>query len=165
MGSRHQLSMFASQTRLFEPPDFFRVHDDDIKRHGSYHIDLSRIHKIPFTTVIITTKKPRCTGFKSPSMEFKPKIINLKDRDADKVLAEIERKIDAGKHDSINALEVIYLPLYGSISKKTTKDLLDIAIKLTPKVVKNDKQKQNKMHDLLILLTGSFVSDEELSRG
>ena len=34
---------------------------------------------------------------------------------------------------------------------------------MTPKVVKNDKQKQNKMHDLLILLTGSFVSDEELN--
>jgi len=64
---------------------------------------------------------------------------------------------------AINALEVIYLPLYGSISKKTTNDLLDIAIKLTPKVVKNDKQKQSKMHDLLILLTGSFVSDEELN--
>ena len=41
--------------------------------------------------------------------------------------------------------------------------MLDIAIKLTPKVVKNDKQRQNKLHDLLILLTGSFVSDEELN--
>jgi hypothetical protein len=139
------------------------ISKDDIMRFCSANIDLSRMHKIPFTTVVITTKKPGATQYENPSISFKPKIINLKDRDADKVLAEIERKINAGEHDSINALEVIYLPLYGSISKKTTKDLLDIAIKLTPKVVKNDKQKQNKMHDLLILLTGSFVSDEELN--
>jgi len=78
-------------------------------------------------------------------------------------LAEIDRKLEAGEHKSINTLEIIYLPLYGSKSGKTTPQLLDTVIKLVPKVVEDDKQKRNKLHDLLILLTSSFVTDEELN--
>ena len=140
------------------------ISEDDMMRIGSYHIDLSRMHKISFTTVIITAKAPRTTEYVSPSMTFKPKIINLKDRDADKALAEIDRRLKAGKHDEINELEIIYLPLYSSASGKTTADLLDLAIKLTPQVVKDDRKKQEKLQDLLILLTGSFVSESELSK-
>jgi len=103
-------------------------------------------------------------SYKNPSLTFKPKIINLKKRDADKVIAEIERKINAGEQADINPLEIIYLPLYGSKSKKTTAELLDTAIKLTPKVASDDKNKRNKLCDLLILLTATFVSDEELNR-
>ena len=94
----------------------------------------------------------------------RPQIVCLKDRDADIVLAEIDRKLNAGEHESINILEIIYLPLYGSESGKSTSELLDTAIKLTPKVIKDDKSKQQKLYDLLILLTGSFLSDEELNR-
>jgi len=140
------------------------VSEDDLLRFGSYHFDLTRMHKIPFTTVIITTKTPRKTSYTSPSMNFTPKIINLKDRDADKVLVEIDRKINAGEHSNINELEIVYLPLYGSISGKSTSDLLDTAIKLTPKIAKDDKYKQHKLQDLLILLTSTFVSDEELNQ-
>jgi uncharacterized protein YerC len=140
------------------------ISEDDMMRIGSYHIDLSRMHKIPFTTVIITAKAPRTTQYASPSMTFAPKIINLKDRDADKALAEIDRKLKAEKHHEINELEIIYLPLYSSASGKTTADLLDLAIKLTPQIVKNDKKKQEKLQDLLILLTGSFISESELNK-
>jgi len=97
-------------------------------------------------------------------MTFMPKIINLRERDADKVLAEIEQKLKAGEYSRINELEIIYLPLYGSVSGKSTYDLLDKAIKLTPQVAKDDNQKQHKLQDLLILLTGSFLSDEELNK-
>ena len=82
---------------------------------------------------------------------------------ADKVLAEMDRKIQAGEQSQINPLELIYLPLYGSKSGKTTPNLLDTAIKLTTKVVE-DKQKQNKLQDLLILLTVSFISDDEFRK-
>jgi hypothetical protein len=136
---------------------------DDIKRFASSNVDLSRIHNIDFTTVIITAKKPSVTSYKNKSLNFTPKIIDLSARNADKVLAEIDRKIKDGKLDEINPLEVIYLPLYGSESGKTTPELLDTAIKLTPKVV-DDKRKQQKLQDLLILLTSSFISDEELNR-
>jgi hypothetical protein len=141
-----------------------QISEDDMKRFASYHIDLSRMHNIPFTTVIITTKKPGIKSYKSPSMTFTPVIVNLKDRDADKVLIEFDRKLKNGEHGLINLLEIIYLPLYGSLSGKSTPDLLDIAIKLTPQVVNDDKSKQQKLYDLLVLLTSSFVSDEELNK-
>jgi len=137
---------------------------DDIKRFASYHVDLSRKHNITFTTVIITTKKPSATKFISPSMNFVPKIINLKERDADETLKAINAKLDAGEYDSINLLEILYLPLYGSKSGKSTSELLDTAIKLTPEVAKDDNQKKIKLQDLLILLTGTFVSKEELNK-
>jgi len=140
------------------------ISEADMERFASYHIDLTRIHGITFTTVIITTKKPSVSCFTSPSMTFTPKIINLKDRDADAVLKEIDRKLNAGEHSSINELEIIYLPLYGSISGKTTSELLDTAIKLTPQVAKDDRHKQNKLQALLILLTSTFISDEEQNK-
>jgi len=139
------------------------ISKDDLMRFCSYNVDLSRQHGIPFTTVIITTKNPTITSYKNPSLTFTPKIINLKDRDADKVLAKIDKKLKAGVQKSINELEIVYLPLYGSKSGKTTSQLLDTAIKLVPKVVEDDKQKRNKLHDLLILLAGSFVTDTELN--
>ena len=132
-------------------------------RFASYNIDLSRKHKIPFTTVIITTQKPSVTSYKNRSLTFAPKIINLKERDADKVLKEINKKLKDGKCSEINILEIIYLPLYGSASGKTTSDLLDEAIKLTPKAI-GDKHKQHKLQDLLILLTVSFIGNEELNK-
>jgi len=95
------------------------ISEDDLVRIGSYHMDLRRMHKIQFTTVIITAKKPRHTCYTSPSMTFAPKIINLKDRDADKALAEINKKLEAGKHNEINELEVIYLPCESTV--KTVK--------------------------------------------
>ena len=141
-----------------------QVSEGDLIRFGSYNLDLSRMHKIPFTTVIITAKKPSVAQYDNPTVSVKPKIICLKDRDADIVLSEIDRKLKTGEHERINALEVIYLPLYGSKSKKTTAELLDNAIKLAPKVAWGDRSKQHKLQDLLILLAGSFVSDEELNR-
>ena len=141
-----------------------RISEDDIKRFASYNIDFCRMHNLLFTTVIVTTQKPSITNFINPSMTFTPKIINLKKRDADKLLSEIEKKIQAGEHSNINELEIIYLPLYGSPSGKSTADLLNKVIKLAPKIARDDKHKQNKIQDLLILLTGSFVSVEELNK-
>jgi hypothetical protein len=139
------------------------ISSDDMERFASYNIDMSRMHKIPFTSVIITTSKPAVTSYKNPSLTFTPKIINLKERDADKVLAEIDKKLKAGEQDKINLLEVVYLPLYGSDSGKTTFDLLNTAIKLTP-IVADDKHTQHKLQDLLILLTSTFISDEERNK-
>jgi len=139
------------------------IDEPDMKRFASSNIDLSRNHNMDFTTVIITAKKPRVTSYKNKSLTFTPKIIVLNERDADAVLAEMDRKIQAGEQDKINLLEIIYLPLYGSKSGKTTPDLLDTAIKLTPKVV-DDKQKQRKLQDLLILLTSTFIEDSDFRK-
>ena len=138
------------------------ISKDDMMRFASYHIDFSRMHKIPFTTVIITIKKPSVTSYTSPSMTFTPKIINLKERDADMELSGIKKKLKAGEH--INELLLIYLPLYGSESGKTTVELLDTAIKLTPEVAKDDMVKLDKLQSLMILLNSTFVSEKELEQ-
>ena len=138
------------------------VSEDDLMRFASYNIDLSRKHKIPFTTIIITTKTPAVKSYENPSLTFKPKIINLKERDADKELAEIERKLKAGEY--INELQLVYLPLYGSRSGKSTADLLDTALKLTLDVAKKDKEKRGKLQSLMILLNSTFISEEEFYR-
>jgi len=96
-------------------------------------------------------------------MSITPKIINLKERNADNVLAEIDKKLKAGEQCKINLLEIVYLPLYGSESGKTTLDLLNTAIKLTP-IVTDDKHTKHKLQDLLILLTSTFISDDERNR-
>ncbi|MCL2199448.1 MAG: hypothetical protein FWB80_11035 [Defluviitaleaceae bacterium] len=139
------------------------ISQDDLKRFGSSNMDLSRLHKIDFTTVIITAKKPSVTSYKNKSINFTPKIIDLSARDADVVLVEIDRKLKAGKKDEINLLEIIYLPLYGSKSGKKTPELFDMAIKLTPQVVE-DKNKQQKLQDLLILLTSTFINDADFRK-
>jgi hypothetical protein len=136
---------------------------DDLKRFGSSNMDLSRLHKIDFTTVIITAKKPSVTSYKNKSIHFTPKIIDLSARDADAVLAEIDRKLKAGKKQEINLLEIIYVPLYGSKSGKKTPELFDIAIKLTPQVAE-DKNTQQKLQDLLILLTSTFIADSDFRK-
>ncbi|MCL1842326.1 MAG: hypothetical protein FWF79_00780, partial [Defluviitaleaceae bacterium] len=53
------------------------VAEDDMMRFASSNVDLSRNHKMPFTTVIITAKKPRVTSYKNKSINFTPKIIDL----------------------------------------------------------------------------------------
>jgi hypothetical protein len=140
-----------------------KIKQDDMMRFASGNVDLSRNHKIDFTTVIITANKPAITEYKNKSVSFTPKIVVLSERDADKVLAEIDRKIQSGEQDKINPLEIIYLPLYGRKSGKTISDLLDKVIKLTPKIV-DDKSKQQKLQDLLILLTSTFINDSDFRK-
>ena len=139
------------------------INTDDLMRFCSYNIDMSRMHKIPFKTVILTTKMPKDTAYKNLSVSFTPKVINLRERIAEDKLAEIEQKISAGQQSQINMLELIYLPLYKSTTGKSIADLLDTAIKLTSKVVADDHRKQEKLYDLLILLTASFVTEQELN--
>jgi len=61
-------------------------------------------------------------------------------------------------------LHLIYLPLYGSKSGKTTAELLDKAIKLTPLVAKDNVAKKRKLQDLIFLLTSTFVSEDEINK-
>ena len=89
-----------------------------------------------------------------------PRIINLKGRDADLALKQIEEKLS--KDEPINELQLIYLPLYGSKSGKTVAELLKLALNLAPKVAKGDFE-LNKLQSLLVLLCGSIVSKEEIS--
>ena len=137
------------------------VSGDDIMRFASYNIDLCRKHGIQFETVIITNNKPSAISYKNPSITFTPKVVNLKDRDADETIKQIEDKIDKGQN--VNLLEVVYLPFYGSGSGKSLFDLFGHALELVPKVTESE-QVRNKLNSLLLLVTSSFVNEEEFKR-
>ena len=136
-----------------------KVDKDDILRFALYNLYLSQKHDIPFETVIITAKKPAKTIYENKSISFKPTIICLADRDADKTIRQIEDKLSKGK--AINLLELVYLPLYKSKEGKSRSDLLDYAIKLTPSVTENQHIKE-KLGSLLILLMSRFIDEKNL---
>ena len=138
-----------------------RISKDDMMRFASYNIDLSRKHKIPFITVIITAKPHRINKYSNPSLTFKPRIINLRGRDADLALGQIEEKLSRG--EPINELQLIYLPLYGSGSGKTVAELLKLAMKISTQVAK-EAHELNKIQSLLVLLCGSIVKKDEMSK-
>ena len=134
---------------------------DDLLRFAGYNIDLTRKHKVPFLTVIITLNKPKITEYVSDTISFKPIIICLKDRDGDAAFTDMAEKLERG--EPINELELVYLPLYGSKSGKTIYELLSSAIKLTAKIPQSPT-KVDKLRSLLILQMGKFVNDEEFFR-
>ncbi|MCL1997246.1 MAG: hypothetical protein FWG65_00585, partial [Turicibacter sp.] len=134
---------------------------DDLLRFAGYNIELTRKHKVPFLTVIITLNKPKITEYVSDTISFKPIIVCLKDRDGDAAFADMAEKLEQG--EPINELELVYLPLYGSKSGKTIYELLSSAIKLTAKIPQSPA-KVDKLRSLLILQMGKFVNDEEFFR-
>jgi len=136
------------------------ISNDDMKRFFSYHADLHRNHDLNFETVIITSKPSSVQPIKTFSGSFNPKIISLKERDAEATIADIEGKLLRG--EKINLLELLYLPLYGS-TDKTEGELLSYAIKTTPKAVYN-KHDQRKLFSLLMLLMVTFISKEEFNQ-
>ena len=137
------------------------ISKDDLMRFASYNIDLSRKHKIPFVTVIVTAKPHGIKRYCNPSLTFTPRIINLKGRDADSALNQIEEKLSKG--EPVNELQLIYLPLYSSKSGKTVAELLAQAMKLTPRVAKGVFE-LNKLQSLLVLLCGSIVKKEDMGK-
>ena len=133
---------------------------DDMARFASYNSDLFRKHGIVFETAIVTLKKTNVTCFKSPSMIFKPKIIVLSERDADKVISKIESCIANG--EPVNFIELVYLPLYGS-KDKSMAELTKLAFGFIPKATPNGGLAK-KLTALLNLLMGRYVDDENIRK-
>lgn len=133
----------------------------DMMRFASYHFDLHQKHGgLNFETVIITNKPSTAQPVKTFSGSFSPKIISLKERDAEATIAEIEGKLSRG--EKINLLELLYLPLYGN-TDKTEGELLDYAVKITPKATYN-KHTQEKLTSLMFLLMSTFISKVEIKK-
>ena len=136
------------------------ISHDDMLRFASYNVDSRRTYKMPFTTVIFTNKKPGVTYIKDKTLSFTPTVINLGERDGDKLLEEIKEKISKG--ESINELELIYAPLYNS-SNKSVAQLLKEVMQLAPKAA-NDKSEYEKIIILSALLTNKFISEVDFKR-
>ncbi|MCL1996012.1 MAG: hypothetical protein FWG63_07400 [Defluviitaleaceae bacterium] len=126
------------------------ISEADLIRFCSSNIDLTRKHKLPFTTIILTPKRPKHTYYNKGSIKFMPKIIVLSELNADAVLENFHN----GK--PINELEMIYLPLYSS-KTKTKAELLDAAIKIA-----SVSKYKDKIFALQTLLMSTFMDRETL---
>ncbi|MCL1988350.1 MAG: hypothetical protein FWG64_10340 [Firmicutes bacterium] len=137
------------------------ISKDDLMRFGGYNLYLSRKHKIPFTTIIITENKPTVTEYTNKSIAFNPKIIYLKERDGDATLQKIRERVANG--EPINELELVYLPLYGSKQGTTMYDFLSAALKLTPQIGETATTSK-KLQMLLIFLTIRNADKEQIKK-
>jgi hypothetical protein len=136
------------------------ISEADMKRFACYHFDLHQKHSLNFETVIITNKPSSVEPIKTVSGSFAPKIICLKNRDAEVTIADIEGKLTKGER--INLLELLYLPLYGN-TNRTEGELFSYAIKTTPKAVYN-KHSQGKLLSLMMLLISTFISKNDFKQ-
>ncbi|MCL2016651.1 MAG: hypothetical protein FWG68_10445 [Defluviitaleaceae bacterium] len=133
---------------------------DDILRFAAYNIELTRMHKVPFLTVILTLEKPTITKYETDCHKFEPIIICLKDRDADATLQNLQAELKNG--ELANELELIYLPLYNSKSGKTKLDLAISAVNLTSKI--SQKNLQNKLQGMLLMQVVEYLTKEEMKK-
>jgi len=134
------------------------ISQDDMLRFASYNADSRRLHKMPFVTVVLTNKKPAVSYIKDETLAFTPMVINLGERDGDKLIADIKEKIAKG--ESVNPLEIIYAPLYNSINKSVV-GLFKEAAALVPQAIK-DEAEHLKIIVLSMVLTNKFVSADEM---
>ena len=116
----------------------------DLQRIGLYNLTMSIKHKIDFRSIIVTRKKPKTVSYKNDSLSFEPTVIALEERDYEKTVA----KIKSG--ETVNPLELIYLPLYGKTTK-TDFERLNATVKLAVEKV-SDKKVLQKINTLMVFL-------------
>jgi hypothetical protein len=107
-----------------------------------------------FRLFIFTNHKQTVTQYISPSILFTPTIINLGERDGDALLKKLESQIAAG--EPVNALEVIYLPLYRSATKSVKEMTLEV-VRMAPKVTA-EQDKREKIILLTALVVNKFLN-------
>ena len=129
---------------------------DDLLRFALYNLSFSRQYKVSFKTIIFTNKRAISKSIISSTLEFKPVIINLGERNGDELLEKIKKQIENGEH--INELELLYLPLYNK-STGTVGGMLKKVIALTKEIF-SDEMRQNIML-LAALISNKFIPDEE----
>ena len=129
----------------------------DLYRFCGYHVDLSQRHGIDFVTVVLTFSAPAQTEIDTPTLAFRPWIVNLKERDADRLLEELSGKLARG--EEISELDLVFLPVCGS-KTKTTVELLERGIGLAARL----PLRKEKIAGLMIALSNSLVEKEELKR-
>jgi hypothetical protein len=129
-------------------------------RFCGYNIWLHRIYKRDFITVIFVKNPTALTELKTEQVHYKPIIVQCSKIDADAILKRLKADVDAGK--PINELEVVYLPLFGSIQFTPTELFLKSAELI--KAMQTDDGHKKKMFALLITLSGKIVEQAELDK-
>jgi hypothetical protein len=133
---------------------------DDMLRIGGYHLDLSRVYKREFITVIFVKNPVYIDKIKTEQFIFAPIIVQCSQIDADKALIKLKAAIVNG--EPVNELELIYLLLFKSIKYNPT-ELFNESAKLITSMKVEDQHKQ-KIAALLIVLAGKVVDKTVLER-
>ncbi|MHC6203409.1 hypothetical protein ACYULU_09475 [Breznakiellaceae bacterium SP9] len=134
------------------------ISKDDLRRFNGYACDLARIHKIDLITIILTFNKPKTTEIKTKTLHFMPIIINLKERDADKILEELSGKIN--RNEEINELELVFLPVCKSALMSAT-SLLEKGLKLA---IRLEEKRATRIAAMMMVLSDNLIEQAELNR-
>ncbi|MHC6202098.1 RpnC/YadD family protein [Breznakiellaceae bacterium SP9] len=128
----------------------------DLYRFCGYHVDLALRHGRDFQTVILTFKKPTVRAIVTPTLTFKPVIIDLSQRNADEVYAALRQQIESGQE--INELDLVFLPVCGS-KTETVVGLLEKGVELAKRL-----PAASKIVGLMFMLSDRLVDKNELKR-
>ena len=132
----------------------------DLYRFCGYHVDLTQLHGRDFHTVILTFKPPRVREIVTPTLVFKPIIVDLSERDAGAVYERLRRQIEGG--EEINELDLVFLPVCHSESE-TVAELLEKGVKLATKLAAGKKMVE-KIAGLMLMVSDQLVEKAERKR-
>lgn len=130
----------------------------DLLRFFGYSVDLWKRYGKEFVTVIVTSKKPSVSMINGKTLNFKPIIINMGERDADALINGIRDKINKG--EQVNELDLIFLPLCKSETRNKTEILKD-GLELVSTYVQSEISRE-KIGALMMLLSNKYVEKEQL---
>jgi predicted transposase/invertase (TIGR01784 family) len=131
---------------------------DDMLRFGTYHLGLSRVYKREFITVVFVKNPTSIKDINTEQLVFKPIIVQCSKIDADTMLKRIKNCIN--NNESVNELEIIYLPLFHS-SQYTPTELFKESIALI-KRLQIEESRRHKIFALLLVLAGKVVDKSQL---
>ena len=133
---------------------------DDMLRFCSYNLNYLRMYKTNFTTVVFTNRKQHTSYFENEMISFTPVIINLGERDGDALLQKIKTQIE--NNETVNELELIYLPLYHS-KYKNVAEMLEQVVELAP-LISESREENEKIMIMSAVLTNKFIDEGDFSK-
>lgn len=131
------------------------ITNKDLLRFLVYSVNLWKRHNMEFRTVIVTAKKTKISKLIGATVQFSPLIVDMSERDGDKLLEELKGKVSRG--EVINELDLIFLPLCGST--KTKDEILRSGLELLPKVNPANVTR-SKIGALMLMVSDKFIEKE-----
>ncbi|MDR1704098.1 MAG: hypothetical protein LBS19_05375 [Clostridiales bacterium] len=133
---------------------------DDMLRFGSYHLNLCRVYKRDFITIIFLKNPTNIKELRTEQLNFTPIIVQCSEFNADVVLDRLKTGVANG--EPINELELIYLPLFHS-NKYSPTELFRESAALA-KALQIEDNRRMKVAALLYALAGKVVETTELDK-
>ena len=133
---------------------------EDMLRFCSYNLNYLRVYKTKFTSIIFTNKSQSINCFENEMLRFTPLIINLGERDGDALLHKLKTQLE--NKESVNELEVIYLPLYYS-KYKNVAEMLEQVVEMAPKI-SEFKADNEKIMVLSAVLANKFIDANDFGK-